>query len=161
VDSWVRIPPPPPNKIKDIYLKRSYNLCFKKVKDNFVLFVKLGDVVACMFAYFFILSIVTFFLTIIILPFLPGKGIEVFTLGGLSIFIILVIIIPIFTLRVVSVVNAGLIKISFKLINNESVEFKDICSFKYLYSKLDDQTKKNFFSFMFFSRIINFFDSSC
>ncbi len=53
-----------------------------------------------------------------------------FALGGLSIFIILVIIIPIFTLRVVSVVNAELIKISFKLINNESVEFKDICSFK-------------------------------
>jgi hypothetical protein len=78
----------------------------------------------CIFFYFKYSYV---FLTIIILPFLPGKGIEVFNLGGLSIFIILVIIIPIFTLRVVSVVNAGLIKISFKLINNESVEFKDIC----------------------------------
>lgn len=66
--------------------------------------------------------------------------------------LILEIIIPIFTFRVVSIINAGLIRISFKLINNESVKFVDVYSPQYFYSKLDEQTRK----FSLFSGLLIF-----
>jgi hypothetical protein len=128
----------------EISLKEAISFAFKKVRENFFLFLKLGTTVPLMVIGFIVLSIVTAHLVNILFePFLKDAELAaVFVLVFIFNLIILGILTPIFTLRVVSVVNAGLIRISFKLINNESTEFKDVYSFKYFYSKLDEQTKK-------------------
>jgi hypothetical protein len=123
----------------NISLKEAINFAFKKVRDNFVFFLKLGTLILLMsIALFGVVYAILLPITLIGLL-LPHEPVGFVIL--LLIFI-LEIIIPIFTFRVVSIINAGLIRISFKLINNESVKFGDVYSPQYFYSKLDEQTRK-------------------
>jgi len=130
----------------DISLKEAIRFAFKKVRENFFLFLDLGVLTLLMVIIFIVALKITNYLIFVLLS--QDPSIRDAELGGLFFMLFMIIafdlgiLIPIFTLRVVSVVNTGLVRISFKLINNESVEFKDIYSLEYLFSKLDNQTKK-------------------
>jgi hypothetical protein len=114
----------------DISLKEAISFAFKKVRENFFLFFKLGTVISL------------FIIGLIVLKFfhnaIPALALALLFLGPLifPVFILLFILkifIPLFILIFILVINVVLIRISFKLINNESAEFK---------IKLDKQTKK-------------------
>jgi hypothetical protein len=109
----------------DISLKEAISFAFKKVRENFFLFVKLGIIIPLMVIGFIVLITVGDRLALKFLgPIFHDPFISI---------IISIILIPFFILIFVLAINAELIRVSLNLINNESDEFK---------IKLDKQTKK-------------------